>query len=176
MLPRAPVSGGSQLANLMVGAVHKAALAAREELIGLMLSDARSPLHDVQANTLQISAGRVAAPRHDTPGQPIGQLLRHIGRERIVALRDTLPEARSEAERYKTFTTVAGMQSPTEGDCFRYSWCAHFVTVRVSRIVSAHDSGRLHNPKLTESQWKGDIVIVNSNLVDYPVPTHAHIP
>ena len=29
-LPRAPVSGGSQLANLMTGAVHKAAMAARE--------------------------------------------------------------------------------------------------------------------------------------------------
>jgi xanthine dehydrogenase YagR molybdenum-binding subunit len=204
-LPRAPVSGGSQLANLMVGAVHKAALAAREELIGLALNDSRSPWHDVQANTLRIAGGRIAAPRDATPATPIGELLRQIGRERIVALRDTLPEAmRNEADRYRTFTTVAGMQSPTEGDCSRYSWCAHFVevhvdadfgTVRVSRIVSALDSGRLYNPKLAESQWKGGIImgigmalleeglvdsrngrVVNNNLADYLVPTNADIP
>ncbi|MCE3519852.1 molybdopterin-dependent oxidoreductase, partial [Escherichia coli] len=42
-LPRAPVAGGSQLANLMTGAVHKAAHAARDELIGLALNHPSSP-------------------------------------------------------------------------------------------------------------------------------------
>ena len=204
-LPRAPVSGGSQLANLMVGAVHKAALAAREELIGLALNDPASPLHDVQANTLSITGGRISAPRQDGPGLPIGDLLRQIGRERIAVLRDTLPEAtRSDADRLKNFTTMTGMQSPTEGDVSRYSWGAHFVevrvdedfgTVRVSRMVSALDSGRLYNPKLAESQWKGGIImgigmalleeglvdprharVVNNNMADYLVPTNADIP
>lgn len=92
----------------------------------------------------------------------------------------------------------------TEGDWSRYSWCAHFVevrvdedfgTVRVSRVVSALDSGRLYNPKLAESQWKGGIImgigqalleegivdrrhgrIVNGNFADYMLPTNADIP
>ncbi len=204
-LPRAPVSGGSQLAGLMAGAVHKAALAARDELIGLALNDAGSPLQNVQANTLTVTSGRIAAPRQDNPGLPIGELLRQIGRERIVALRDTFPEGkRTEAERYNNYTTVLGMQSASEGDWSRYSWGAHFVevrvdedfgTVRVSRIVSALDSGRLYNPKLAESQWKGGIImgigmalleeglvdprharVVNNNMADYLVPTNADVP
>ncbi|RWQ60387.1 MAG: xanthine dehydrogenase family protein molybdopterin-binding subunit, partial [Mesorhizobium sp.] len=85
-----------------------------------------------------------------------------------------------------------------------HSWCAHFIevrvdedfgTVRVSRVVSALDSGRLYNPKLAESQWKGGIImgigqalleegivdrrhgrIVNNNLADYLIATNADIP
>jgi xanthine dehydrogenase YagR molybdenum-binding subunit len=204
-LPRAPVSGGSQLANLMVGAVHKAATAARDELIGVALNDTRSPLQGINANTLRVAGGRLTAARDQAPGLPIAELLRAIGLERITALRDTLPEPRhNDADRYKNFTTIAGMQSPTEGDCSRYSWGAHFVevrvdedfgTVRVSRMVSALDCGLLYNPRLAESQWKGGIImgigmalleeglvdprharVVNANMADYLVPTNADIP
>ena len=34
-----------------------------------------------------------------------------------------------------------------------------FGTVRVSRVVSALDAGRLYNPKLADSQFKGGIVM-----------------
>jgi xanthine dehydrogenase YagR molybdenum-binding subunit len=204
-LPRAPVAGGSQLANLMTGAVHKAALAARDELIGLAINDPGSPFRDMQVNTLVIAQGRIAAPRGGGPAVPIAELMRRIGRERIEALRDTLPEtARSEEDRYKNFTTIAGMLSPTEGDYSRHSWSAHFVevrvdedfgTVQVSRVVSAFDSGRVYNPKLAESQWQGGIImgigqalleegivdrrharVINNNLADYLIATNADIP
>jgi xanthine dehydrogenase YagR molybdenum-binding subunit len=204
-LPRAPVAGGSQLANLMTGAVHKAALAARDELIGLAINDPNSPFRDVQANTLVISQGHIALPRGDGPGIPIAELMRRLGRKRIEALRDTLSEAGwGEEDRYKNFTTIATMRSPTDGDYSLHSWCAHFVevrvdedlgTVRVSRVVSALDSGRLYNPKLAESQWQGGIImgigqalleegiidprharVVNNNLADYLIATNADIP
>ena len=85
-----------------------------------------------------------------------------------------------------------------------HSWCAHFVevkvdedfgTVRVSRVVSAFDCGRIYNPKLAESQWRGGIImgigqalleeglvderfgrVINNNMGDYLVPTNADIP
>ena len=63
VLPGAPVAGGSQLANLMTGAVHKAASSAREELIGLAINDAKSPFRSLQANTLTIADGVIAPPR-----------------------------------------------------------------------------------------------------------------
>ena len=120
-------------------------------------------------------------------------------------MRDTLPEhVRSAEDRFKNYTTIATMLSPTDGDYSMHSWCAHFVevrvdedfgTVRVSRVVSALDSGRLYNPKLAESQWKGGIImgigqalleegivdrrygrIVNNNLADYLIATNADIP
>jgi xanthine dehydrogenase YagR molybdenum-binding subunit len=185
--------------------VHKAALAARDELIGLAINDPGSPFRDMQVNTLVIAQGRIAAPRGGGPAVPIAELMRRIGRERIEALRDTLPEtARSEEDRYENFTTIAGMLSPTEGDYSRHSWSAHFVevrvdedfgTVRVSRVVSAFDSGRVYNPKLAESQWQGGIImgigqalleegivdrrharVINNNLADYLIATNADIP
>ncbi|AVA23455.1 MULTISPECIES: xanthine dehydrogenase family protein molybdopterin-binding subunit [unclassified Rhizobium] len=204
-LPRAPVAGGSQLANLMTGAVYKAAVAAREELVGLAINDPNSPFRDLQANTLIVSEGRILPPRDGGNGIAIADLLRQIGRDKIEVLRNTLPEDKqNKADHYRNFSTIATMLSPTEGDYSMHSWCAHFIevrvdedfgTVRVSRVVSALDSGRLYNPKLAESQWKGGIImgigqalleegivderyarVINNNLGDYLVPTNADIP
>ncbi|AJD46415.1 xanthine dehydrogenase family protein molybdopterin-binding subunit [Rhizobium sp. SEMIA 4085] len=204
-LPRAPVAGGSQLANLMTGAVHKAALAARDELIGLALNDVNSPFRDAQANTLTISEGRILPPRGEGEGVAIADFMRQIGREKVETLRDTLPEDKRDGkDRYDNFTTMMTMKAPTEGGYSLHSWCAHFVevrvdedfgTVRVSRMVSALDSGRLYNPKLAESQWRGGIImgigqalleegivderyarVINNNLADYLVPTNSDVP
>jgi xanthine dehydrogenase YagR molybdenum-binding subunit len=205
LLPRAPVAGGSQLANLMTGAVHKAALAARDELIGLALNDPNSPFRELKANTLQIANGRIGSSRDGGPGISIADFLHGIGRDRIEALRDTFAEnATNPEDRYKNFTSIATMRAPTDGDYSMHSWCAHFIevrvdedfgTLRVSRVVSALDSGRLYNPKLTERQWQGGIImgigqalleegmvdprhaqVINSNLADYLIATNADIP
>ncbi|MEK1887776.1 MAG: xanthine dehydrogenase family protein molybdopterin-binding subunit [Phyllobacterium sp.] len=204
-LPRAPVAGGSQLANLMTGAVHKAALAARDELIGLAINDPKSPFRDLQANTLVVENGQISSPRDTGSSIGIAEVMQRTGRERIEALRDTLPEKlRNDKDHFRNFTTITTMLSPTEGDYSLHSWCVHFVevrvdqdfgTVRVARMVSALDSGRLYNPKLAESQWKGGIImgigqalleeglvdarnarVINNNLSDYLVPTNADIP
>lgn len=202
--PGAPVAGGSQLANLLTGAVHKAATAARDELIGLAISDPNSPFRALQANTLTIADGVISSPRGDET-MTIAELMRRLGRDKIESLRDTLPEnANGADDRHATFTTISRMRSPTEGDYSLHAWCVHFIevrvdedfgTVRVSRVVSALDSGRLYNPKLAESQWKGGIImgigqalleegvvdtrhgrVINNNLGDYLIATNADIP
>ncbi|RAZ72701.1 xanthine dehydrogenase family protein molybdopterin-binding subunit [Mesorhizobium atlanticum] len=201
---RAGVTGGSRLAGVMTGAVYKAAGQALDELIGLALSDPRSPFQKLQANTLQVRDGRIASPRGEGPDLSIAEFMAAVGRDRIEAKGDTLPASTTPQERYKNYTTIAMSIPHTEGDWSRYSWCAHFVevrvdedfgTVRVSRVVSALDSGRLYNPKLAESQWKGGIImgigqalleegivdrrhgrIVNGNFADYMLPTNADVP
>jgi xanthine dehydrogenase YagR molybdenum-binding subunit len=203
-LPRAPVSGGSQMAGLMMGAVDKAARAARDELIGLALSHPASPLAGI-ANALIVADGRLAPPRGDTAPVAIADLLAATGRAEVSALRDTLAEnGLAPEDRQRNFTTVATMRPPTDGAHSMHSWAAHFIevavdedfgTVRVRRVVSALDSGLLYNPKLAESQWKGGIImgigqalleegvvdprharVVNDNLGDYLLPTNADIP
>ena len=201
---RAGVTGGSRLAGVMTGAVYKAAGQALDEMIGLALSDPRSPFQKLQANTLQVRDGRIASPRGEGPELTIAEFMSAVSREKIEAKGDTLPASTTPEERYKNYTTIAMSIPHTEGDYSRYSWCAHFVevrvdedfgTVRVSRVVSALDSGRLYNPKLAESQWKGGIImgigqalleegivdrrhgrIVNGNFADYMLPTNADIP
>ncbi|MDG4895068.1 xanthine dehydrogenase family protein molybdopterin-binding subunit [Mesorhizobium sp. WSM4976] len=201
---RAGVTGGSRLAGVMTGAVYKAAGQALDELVGLALSDPRSPFQKLQANTLVVQDGRVASPRGEGPELSIAEFMAAVGREQIEAKGDTLPASTTPQERYANYTTIARSIPHTEGDWSRHSWCAHFVevrvdedfgTVRVSRVVSALDSGRLYNPKLAESQWKGGIImgigqalleegivdrrhgrIVNGNFADYMLPTNADIP
>ncbi|WP_217578477.1 xanthine dehydrogenase family protein molybdopterin-binding subunit [Mesorhizobium sp. GbtcB19] len=201
---RAGVTGGSRLAGVMTGAVYKAAGQALDELVGLALSDPRSPFQALQANTLVVQDGRIASPRGEGPELSIAEFLSAVGRDQIEAKGDTLPVNTTPEQRYKNYTTIAMSIPHTEGDWSRYSWCAHFVevrvdedfgTVRVSRVVSALDSGRLYNPKLAESQWKGGIImgigqalleegivdrrhgrIVNGNFADYMLPTNADIP
>jgi xanthine dehydrogenase YagR molybdenum-binding subunit len=128
-----------------------------------------------------------------------------LGRDRIETQRNTLPDGANGPEDHKrSWTTMANIQGPTAGDLSMHSWCAHFVevkvdedfgTVRVSRVVSAFDCGRIYNPKLAESQWRGGIImgigqalleegliderfgrVINNNMGDYLVPTNADIP
>lgn len=98
--------------------------------------------------------------------------------------------------------TSAGMR-PNQNLSF-YSFGAHFVEVRVdeqigrlrvARIVSVLDCGRIINPKTAASQIRGGVVfgmgmalmergefdpvrsrIVNDNLADYAIPVHADVP
>jgi xanthine dehydrogenase YagR molybdenum-binding subunit len=132
-------------------------------------------------------------------------LMAATGRDVLEVTRDTLPrKERSSAERLKFFTTLGGMERGTSIPKSRHSFCAHFVevrvdedlgTIRVSRVVSALDAGRLYNPKLADSQFKGGIVmgigmalleegitdprngrILSANLADYRIATNADIP
>lgn len=101
-------------------------------------------------------------------------------------------------------STASSLGKPkTEAFSF-YSFGAHFVEVRideelarlrVTRVVSAFDCGRIVNPTLAASQVKGGIVfglgmalmektefdpnagrIVNDNLADYHIPVNADVP
>jgi xanthine dehydrogenase YagR molybdenum-binding subunit len=204
-MPGASVAGGSMLAGAITGAVHKAATAAREELIGLALNEPNSPFRDTGENTLIVADGKISVPRGGGPSIGIADLMSAIGRDSLETRRNTLPEgAQTPQDHWRAWTTMSGIQGPTSGDYSIHSWCAHFVevrvdedfgTVRVSRVVSAFDCGRLYNPKLAESQWRGGIImgigaalleegvidsrngrVVNSNLGDYLVPTNADIP
>ena len=203
-LPGAAIAGGSMLAGSILGAVHKAATAARDELIGLALSDAKSPLRDTGANTLAFAGGRITPPRGEGPSLTLPELMAALGREQLETTRNTLPDGASAEEQRQAWTTMAKVQGPTMGEFSMHSWCAHFAevrvdedfgTVRVSRMVSAFDCGRLYNPRLVESQWRGGIIMgigqalleeglvdlrngrtVNGNAGDYLVPTNSDIP
>jgi xanthine dehydrogenase YagR molybdenum-binding subunit len=204
-LPGSAIAGGSMLAGSITGAVHKTANAAREELIGLALNDPNSPFRDTGANTLIVSDGRISVASGDGPSMTLPDLLAALGRDDLEVTRNTLPDdAQSATDRSNAWTSMGRVQGPTMGDTSMHSWCAHFVevkvdedfgTVRVSRMVSAFDCGRLYNPKMVESQWRGGIIMgigqalleeglvdprnartINNNVGDYLVPTNSDIP
>jgi xanthine dehydrogenase YagR molybdenum-binding subunit len=204
-LPGSAIAGGSMLAGSITGAVHKTANAAREEIIGLALNDANSPFRDTGANTLTVSDGWVSVASGEGPSMTLPDLLAALGRDELEVRRNTLPDdAQSAADQTNAWTSMGRVQGPTMGDYSMHSWCAHFAevrvdedfgTVRVSRMVSAFDCGRLYNPRMVESQWRGGIIMgigqalleeglidprnartINNNVADYLVPTNSDIP
>lgn len=202
-LPLAPVAGVSQISNILTRAAHKTALAAREELMTLAASHGASPLKGMRADQLTVKNGMIMPAAGS--GQQLGMadLMRLAGRERLEVVRDTLPDGASDEDRRAAFASFKLMQPPSS-DRSIYDWCAQFVevrvdedygTVRVSRMVGAFDSGRLYNPRLAESQWKGGMImglgealheamhvdrrfarVTNDNFAEYMVPVNADIP
>ena len=133
----------------------------------------------------QLAALRNKADPAPGSNLPVGDLLVRAGLAELVAE-----------------GTSAGM--PTDRNLSFYSFGAHFVEVRVdeqigrlrvARVVSALDCGRIINPKTAASQIRGGIIfgmgmalmersefdpvqsrLVNDNLADYPIPVHADVP
>ncbi len=203
-LPRSPLAGGSQLANNLTGAVHKTALAARENLLTLATTGGGSPLRGERARDLTIEDGRIRLARRSTGGVEVSELLRATGRERLDTDGDTFAAGATEDERNQAARTFGLLRLATDGGVSAHSWIAHFVevrvdedfgTVRVKRMVAACYSGRIYNPKLARSQWMGGMVmglgqalleegsidprdgrITNANLAEYVVPVNADVP
>ena len=97
-----------------------------------------------------------------------------------------------------------GMRGPNPDDTALFAFAAHFAEVevdvemgriRVLRYVAAHDSGRIINPRLAESQLEGGILQglgfalfeeraldealglpLNPTMHDYKIPTMADVP
>lgn len=203
-LARAPVAGGSQLANLLTGAVHKTALALRDALISLAVTTAESPLLNAAPADIALADGYLWLKSHSERRIDLVALLALSGQRELIAHQDTFGEGASEQDRDDANRTASKMLPPTDGGVSAHSWSAIFVevavdedfgTVRVRRMVGAFDSGRVYNPKLAESQWIGGMVmgigqalleqgeidsrdgrVINANLADYLVAVNADIP
>ncbi len=204
-LPRAPVAGVSQIANLLTGAVDKSARAAREELLTLASSHIGSPFKAKRVNDFTINDGRISPTDGSAKAITVAELMRAVGRDRIEVTRSTMPadKASSEVEQRDAYNSFKYM-GPSSATHATYAWGAQFVevrvdedygTVRVRRMVGAFDCGRLYNPRLAESQWKGGMImgigealleaihidrryarITNNNLADYVLPVNADVP
>ncbi|MEE4625234.1 xanthine dehydrogenase family protein molybdopterin-binding subunit [Pseudomonas alliivorans] len=203
-LPRAPVAGGSQLANNLTGAVYKAAKVARNELFRVATSHPKSPLHGMDVASLVLKNGRIKPSQRPGDGISLGDLLKAIGKERFDISTDTFKAGATEADRDAAAHGFSQLLLPTTGGVSAHSWGVHFVevrvdedfgTVRVKRMVAAFDSGRVYNPRLAESQWIGGMImgigqalfeeghidqrdgrVVNANLADYVLPVNADVP
>ncbi|GAA5039710.1 xanthine dehydrogenase YagR molybdenum-binding subunit [Thermocatellispora tengchongensis] len=176
--PSASLSAGSSTMPSVVGPVAQAARSAREAVIALAVADPRSPLHGVPAEQVVAEGGRLFAR---------GDLGRREGYRDVMA-------------RHGRAVEVLGRGPNTPG----HSFGAVFVEVRiqprlgrlrVSRVVTAHDPGRVLNRRTARGQVIGGVTwgigfalmehtlvdpdtarVVNPNLSGYLVPVCADAP
>jgi CO/xanthine dehydrogenase Mo-binding subunit len=185
-LPPAPQSGGSGLAASLSGAIHDAAGHLLQAFLDVVADDDRSPLQGRKPGDVTVTDGRVHLLGDPSVGETYSDILARHQLNEISADGEMSPQA-------------AGTGMAPAG-----AFAARFAEVRIdeqlgllriSRIVSAIDAGRILNEKLARSQIIGATVmgigmtmleetifdsgtgrIANATFGDYLIPVNADVP
>ena len=183
-MPWSPAAGGSGLTTSLGTAVNAACRALVERFLDAVADDAASPLQGCTLDDVAVGGGRIQRREDPDAGEAYTDIL---ARHRLDEM------------------TADGASDPPEptGSARSGPFAAKFVevrvdpdlgTVRVARIVSVVDGGRILNEKLARSQIIGGTVggigqalledtvtdatgrIANATLADYLVPVNADVP
>ena len=185
-LPFAPYSGGSGMATSLSGAIQDAAGKLIRALVDVAAGDESSPLRGRRAEEVTTTNGGLHLAGAPSTGETYAAILARHGLPKITADGERNPRAN-------------GASEPPSG-----SFAARFAEVRVdpdlglvrvTRIVSALDAGRILNEKLARSQMIGGAVmgigmtmleqtvfdpqtgrIANATFGDYLIPANADVP
>jgi xanthine dehydrogenase YagR molybdenum-binding subunit len=183
--PPAPGQFGSHTVASVGAAVHDTCMALKQQLLNLAFSTPGSPFAKAKLSELVAEVGTVRLGSHPATSLGYGEVLRRAGQPALEVTHES-PEV------------------PEKGEKSSKSFCASFVEVhvhahtrevRVSRVVSAIDAGRIMNPQTARSQVYGAITwglglalmeeavldhrfgrITNHDLANYHVPVNADIP
>jgi xanthine dehydrogenase YagR molybdenum-binding subunit len=188
-LPPGPTSGGSTATATIIPAVAEAAVNAIKVVLTTACSAQGSPFLGKEPADLVMSSGHVHLKgQSPSSGVPFQEILK-LG---------NLASANGEGK-------TGGYGSDTDGKNFSsHSFGAQFVEVewdpgicrlRVNRVVSVVDAGRIINARTARNQMAGAIVMgigmglleatsydprnghpINDNFADYVVPTSADLP
>jgi len=184
-LPPAPYSGGSGMATSLSGAILDAVGKLVRAFLDLVADDESSPLRGRSPDEVTVTKGGIHVVDAPSIGETYVDILARHG----------LPETTAHGERNPRAT---GANPPPSG-----SFAAWFAEVRVdadlgllrvARIVSAVDAGRILNEKLARSQMIGGAVmgigmtmlegtvfdpetgrIANATFGDYLIPANADV-
>jgi xanthine dehydrogenase YagR molybdenum-binding subunit len=190
-LPKGPVAGGSMLTASLIPAVMAAARDAQQKLV-IVAAATPGLFKDAKASDLSFSAGSVH--HKDQPaasGTPF---------DKVIAAAKTS----SVSGQGRSKGTISDMIGTTKPSFSSQSYAAHFVEVtwepetarlRLSRIVTTVDAGRIINEQTGRNQIEGAVAMgmgmalfeelvhdpssgapINSNLADYILTTHADAP
>ena len=187
-LPQGPISGGSLVTGSMVPAVFEAAEKAITSLLAIATSAPGSPFEKRKSDELAFQNGRVFL-KADGPAKGVGfdDLLRRAN------VRFVTGNGKSEGN---VFAPNPKLSKHSFGCHFvEVTWQPEIARLRVSRVVTVIDAGRILNPLAGRNQIEGAVVMgigmalleetnydprngapINSNLADYIVAVNADVP
>ncbi len=187
-LPEGPLSGGSMATASVVNAVFAAADSTIASLLTVATMTPGSPFENRAPADLAFEGGQVFVKADGAAkGVPFDDLLRRANLRLVTGM------GRSE-----------GTMADAKPKYSMHSWGCHFVEVtwqpeiarlRVNRVVTVIDAGRIINPLAGRNQIQGAVVMgigmalfehttydpqngapINSNLADYVVSVNADVP
>jgi xanthine dehydrogenase YagR molybdenum-binding subunit len=214
--PQGPNSGGSQTMATTGPAVRAAALTVKAKAISLAVADPKSPLYNQSPDNIIAADGKLLLKTDPTKTETYAQLLTRNKKElletqittSVSTRQNAQPAAPEQNKSPKDETTDNPFVKQDEGHDRKnfsfHSFGAHFVKVwvdtatrevKVRKIVSVMDVGRILNVKTAKSQIMGGAIfgigmalmegsvydtvsgrIVTRDLADYLVPVHADMP
>jgi xanthine dehydrogenase YagR molybdenum-binding subunit len=184
MLPKAPVSGGSQSTASVTPAVQDAAMQAKLKLGELAIAQEGSPLHGLSAADLDARGGSLVSKSDASKSDTFAAIIERNGGKPVEAMGSAEPSQDREAYSSQSFGAVFAEVAVDE----------HTHMVEVRRVVATYDIGTLLNDTTGINQLQGGIVwgvgfalteetvidpvygrTVNENFAEYHVPVNADI-
>jgi xanthine dehydrogenase YagR molybdenum-binding subunit len=182
------ISGGSMLTASLIAPIDAAIAAAGNALIASAVTVRDTPFHGVKADELHFHRGRIEAKSGNRPVMTFDDVLR--------ALKIKTVSGEGSGEGTFGATGKPKFSSHSFGAHFvEVTWQPDIARLRVSRVVSVFDAGRIINPLAARNQIEGAVVMgigmalfegteydaasgapVNANFADYVVATNADVP
>jgi xanthine dehydrogenase YagR molybdenum-binding subunit len=187
-LPDGPISGGSLATSSVIPAVFGAANQAITSLLIIAVTTPGSPFLGHKPDDLALEGGRVfVRAQGPASGIPFGDVLRRANARLVTG--------RGRGEQ-TTFIPNPKFSMHSFGCHFvEVTWQPETARLRVSRVVTVMDAGRILNPLTGRNQIQGAVVMgigmalfeetaydpqngapINSNLADYVMTVNADAP
>ncbi|MEJ7769330.1 MAG: xanthine dehydrogenase family protein molybdopterin-binding subunit [Chitinophagaceae bacterium] len=183
--PTGPTQGGSTTTSTLGSAVHDACMALMQKLLELTHLNESSPFRNAKKSEIKYSESAIISASDPLRKILFTDILKQHGSQDL----EVTEESKSGEERLKYSM---------------YSFSAHFVEahvnpsngmIRIKKVVSVTDVGKVINEKTARSQVIGGVVggigmalmeeavmdhrygkYINNNMADYHVPVHADVP
>jgi len=203
-MPMAPMQGGSGLTGALGNAVQAACVDLVRTFLNRVSGDEVSPIRGCRLEDITVRDGGIQITDDPARFETYADILTRHGLNEITIEAESAPPGETASAtmvprggRFVPFTTPS-----TGGRAHAGAFAAHFVevhvdpdlgTIRVARVVSAVDGGRILNPKTARSQIIGGIVggigmallektvsdrtgrVVTTSLADYVVAANADV-
>jgi xanthine dehydrogenase YagR molybdenum-binding subunit len=187
-LPDGPISGGSLATSSVIPAVFKAADQAISSLMIVAVSTPGSPFLGHKPEDLALERGRIFVKADGVAkGVAFGEVLRQANVRLVTG---------GGSSEQTAFTPNPKFSMHSFGCHFvEVTWQPEIARLRVNRVVSVMDAGRILNPLTGRNQIQGAVVMgigmalfehttydaqsgapINSNLADYVMTVNADAP
>ncbi|MFF4761559.1 xanthine dehydrogenase family protein molybdopterin-binding subunit [Streptomyces sp. NPDC001292] len=186
-MPWSPAAGGSGLTTSLGGAVHVACGALLRKFLDLAASDADSPLTGCGIDDVTDTAGRLHRKDDPGAGESYAEILARHGLDELTADGEATPPDPTR--------TGTALTPPFAVKFAEVRIDPNLGILRIARLVTAVDAGRILNEKLARSQIIGGTVggigqaifedtvfdpgtgrVANATFADYLIPVNADVP
>ncbi|MDQ6633460.1 MAG: xanthine dehydrogenase family protein molybdopterin-binding subunit, partial [Gemmatimonadota bacterium] len=183
-MPENPASTGSVTASSTGSAVNEAATQLRKKLVQLAITDPQSPVHGAAESDVRVMNGWLSLTGGSGRAEDYASLVTRLGAQPIEVTAST--HAGPDAQQYSMHSFGAVFAEVRVDE--------ELGEIRVSRVVTAHDVGRVLNAKTAKSQIIGGVVwgigqalleetsvdrrtgrYLNADLAEYHVPVNADV-